>query len=153
MKSNAAWLAGALMLTALLACRFSTNSNSNSNANSNSNTNSNLSAIEQLSMAKDDGKGAPGDKTNTFRPSDRTVHCLAKLRTPKEGTKVKFAWWAVDVGGAEPEMLKEIEFTTPGIEETVHGHLRSPRNWPKGKYRCDVYVNDVLDKTIVFYVS
>ena len=150
MKSHASWLACALVLTAVLACKYSTNSNSNSNSNSNANS---TSAISKITMAKDNGKGDPGDETNTFRPSDRVVHCLATLRTPKEGTRIKFSWWIVDAGGSKNELIKEIDYTTGPDNNVVHGHLSLTRDWPKGKYKCDVYVDDALAKTVEYYVS
>lgn len=141
MKPHLAWLAGALLLFAVLACHFSTNSNSTSGA------------ISDIHMAKDNGRGDPGDETNTFRPSDHTVHCLAKLRNPKEGTRIKFSWWIVDAQGTTNEKIKEIDYTTGPNDNVVHGHLTVPRDWPKGKYKCEVYVDGALDKTIEYWVS
>jgi len=145
MKPHAAWLACALVLTAVLACKYSTNSNSNSNTGS--------GAISKITMAKDNGNGDPGDETNTFRASDHTVHCLATLRTPKEGTQIKFSWWIVDAQGSKNELIKEIDYTTGPNNNVVHGHLSLPRDWPKGKYKCDVYVDGKLEKTVEYYVS
>lgn len=147
MKPHAAWLACALVLTAVLACKYSSNSNSNDNSNTSS------SAISKITMAKDNGNGDPGDETNTFRASDHTVHCLATLRNPKEGTKIKFSWWIVDAQGSKNELIKEIDYTTGPNNNVVHGHLSLPRDWPKGKYKCDVYVDGKLEKTFEYYVS
>lgn len=141
MKTHPAWLAGALLLLAVLACNSSTNSNSSSGA------------FSDIHMAKDDGKGKPGDETNTFSPGDRTVHCLAKLRSPKEGLKIKFVWWIVDAQGTKNEKIKEIEYTTGANDKTVHGHLTVQRDWPKGKFKCEVYVDGALDKTVEYFVS
>lgn len=141
MKPHPAWLAGALLLCVVLACSFSTNSNSSS---------SNFSDIH---MAKDDGNGKPGDETNTFNPGDRTVHCLAKLKNSKEGRKIKFVWWIVDAGGTKNDKIKEIDYTTGANDKTVHGHLTVQKDWPRGKYKCEVHVDGALDKTIEYYVS
>jgi|SRR5688572_533163 len=146
MKPHAAWLAGALLLSVVLACNFSTNSNSNSNSSSSS------GVFADIHMAKDED-GKPGDETNTFRPGDRTVHCLAKLRNPREGLKIKFVWSIVDAGGTKDEKIKEIDYTTGPNDKTVHGHLTVQRDWPKGKFRCELYVDGTLDKSIDYYVS
>jgi hypothetical protein len=148
MKPHAAWLAGALLLSVVLACNFSTNSNSNSNSNSGSSS----GVFADIHMAKDED-GKPGDETNTFNPQDRTVHCLAKLKNPKEGLKIKFVWWIVDAGGTKNEKIKEIDYTTGPNDKTVHGHLTVQRDWPKGKFRCELYVDGTLDKSIDYYVS
>lgn len=149
MKLHAAWLAGALLLSVVLACNFSTNSNSNSNSNPASSS----AVFSDIHMAKDDGNGKPGDETNTFNPADRTVHCIAKLRNPKEGLKIKFVWWIVDAGGTKNEKIKEIDYTTGPRDQTVHGHLTVQRDWPKGKFKCELYVDGTLDKSIDYYVS
>jgi hypothetical protein len=146
MKSNATWLACALVIISVLACKYSSNSNSNSNSNVNAN-----SAISNITMAKDKN-GEPGDETNTFQPGDHMVHCLATLRNPKPGTRIKFSWWMVDAGGSKNQLIKEIDYTT-GNDKVVHGHLSVPRDWPTGKYKCDVYVDGVLDRTVEYYVA
>ena len=57
-------------------------------------------------MAKDNGRGDPGDETNTFHPDDHKIHCPVTLKDPKEGIKVTFIWWIVDAGGTKDEKLK-----------------------------------------------
>jgi uncharacterized protein YfaS (alpha-2-macroglobulin family) len=103
-------------------------------------------------MAKDDG-GSPGEKTESFSPTDKTVHCVATLKQPKAGTQMKFAWWIVDADGSKNQKIKEIDYTTKPLENIVHGHLTLPSNWPTGKYKCQVYVNGDLDKTINYEVE
>src|SRR5438445_13009214 len=100
MKLHSAWLAGALLVFAVLDCHFSTNSNSTSSG-----------AISEIHMAKDNN-GSAGDETNTFAPCDRTVNRLAKLNNQKEGNKIKLAWRTVDARGAQNENVNEIESPT-----------------------------------------
>src|SRR6266702_1479993 len=70
MKNHPAWLAAGLLLFAVLACSTSTSTG----------------PISDLHMAKDNGNEQPGAETKTFRPGDRTVHCVAKLNEAKDGT-------------------------------------------------------------------
>jgi hypothetical protein len=137
MKLHSGWLAVGLLIFAVMAC-------------STSNTSS--GPISEGHMAKDNN-GEPGDTTNTFGPGDRTVHCLVTLSEAKEGTRIKFAWTIVDAGDSKNEKLKDIEYTTGPKENIVHGHLTAPRDWPTGKYKCEVYVNDKSEKTIDYYVK
>lgn len=153
MKHHPAWLAAGLLVFVVLACNLSkktTNSNSNSNSTADQGSES---AIKEIHMAKDDGNGAPGDETESFAPSDRTVHCVATLREAKAGTQMKFSWWIVDAEGTKNQKIKEIDYTTRPLENVVHGHLNLPQNWPSGKYKCQVYVNGDLDKTINYVVE
>jgi hypothetical protein len=130
-------LAVGLLIFAVMAC-------------SSSNTSS--GPISEGYMAKDNN-GEPGDQTNTFAPGDRTVHCQIKLSEAKEGTRIKFAWSIVEAGDTKNEKIKDIEYTTGAKENIVHGHLTAPRDWPTGKYKCEVFVNDKSEKTIDYYVK
>lgn len=160
MKHHPAWLAAGLIVFVLLACNLgkkTTNLNSNTNSNaSNTNTASDEgsgSVVKEIHMAKDDGNGTPGDETDSFAPSDKTVHCVATLKQAKAGTQMKFAWWIVDADGSKNQKIKEIDYTTRPLENVVHGHLTLPQNWPSGKYKCQVFVNGDLDKTINYVVE
>ena len=160
MKHHPAWLAAGLLVFVLLACNLgkktTTNSNSNSNSNSNTSTASNEGSgevIKEIHMAKDDGSGAPGDETESFAPTDRTIHCVATLKQAKAGTAMKFSWWIVDAEGSKNQKIKEIDYTTKPLENIVHGHLTLPQNWPAGKYKCQVYANGDLDKTVHYTVE
>jgi hypothetical protein len=157
MKTHRGWLATGLLIFTVLACNLSKNSNNSNNSNSNSNSNKATPEptrrantdifVEKIYMAKDDD-GKPGDETSTFAASDRTVHCVIELNKAKKGTKVRFVWKAVDVAGSRNEEIKTIDYTTNSFENKVRGHLTLPRDWPIGKYRVEVYINDSLDKTI-----
>jgi hypothetical protein len=162
MKHHPAWLAAGLLVFVVLACNLgkkttNVNTNSNSNSTSNSNTASDDEGsgtiVKEIHMAKDNGSGAPGDETESFAASDRTVHCVATLKQAKAGTKMKFAWWIVDADGSKNQKIKEIDYTTRPLENIVHGHLSLPQDWPIGKYKCQVYVNGALDKTINYNVE
>jgi hypothetical protein len=141
MNRHSAWLAAGLLVFAVLACNMSKNGNSSSNG-----------PISEGHMAKDNN-GEPGDKTNTFSPSDRTVHCVVTLAEAKEGQRLKFTWSVVDAQDTKNEKLKDIEYTTTSGDNVVHGHLTWSKDWPSGKYKCEVEVNDHLEKTIDYWVK
>ena len=158
MKHHPAWLAAGLLVFVVLACNLGKKTANNSNSNSNSNANTvqeaNLGsgvALKEIHMAKDDN-GSPGDKTDTFDPGDRTIHCVATLKEAKSGTQMKFGWWIVDADGSKNQKIKEIDYKTRALENIVHGHLSLPQDWPSGKYRVEVYVNGDLDRTVFYNV-
>ena len=141
MKNHPAWLAAGVLVFVVLACNFSAGTNSNSGP------------ISKISMAKDNGKGDPGDETNTFSPSDHKIHCLVTLKEPKEGIKVTFVWWIVDAGGTKDDKLKELDYTTESDVKVVHGNLSSTRDWPSGKYKVEAQINGKSEKTVSFTVE
>lgn len=167
MKRHPGWLAAGLLVFAVLACNLSKNSNNNNNSNnSNSNSTSNKNSnspvinrpanadvyVERIRMAKDDD-GKPGETTTSFAPTDHTFHVVADLNKAKGGTVMKLVWKAVDVLNGQNGEIKTIDYTTKSFENKVHGHLTLPKDWPKGTYRVEVYVNRNLDKTIDFTVE
>jgi len=165
MRHHPGWLAAGLLLFAVLACNLSKNSNNSNDSNRNANDNkastnapkTNRPAnadvyVDKVYMAKDKG-GEPGDETTTFEPGDRTIHCVAELNKAKRGTQVKLVWKAVDVEGEKNGDIKTIDYTTKSFENKVHGHLTLSYDWPKGKYRVELYINDNLDKTIDYSVE
>jgi hypothetical protein len=155
MKHHPAWLAAGLLLFVVLACNLSKNNNAN-NSNTNSSTSTDLgsgSFIKEIHMAKDDGRGAPGERTDSFAPDDRTVHCVTTLKEAKSGTQMRFSWWIVDADGSQNQKIKDIDYTTRALENVVHGHLTLPQDWPKGKYKVQVYINGDLDRTAAYTVE
>lgn len=159
MKHHPAWLAASLLVFVVLACNLgkkTTNDNSNSNSNSNSSTASDQGSgtyIKEIHMAKDNGRGAPGDETEGFAPGDRTIHCVATLKEAKAGTQMKFVWWIVDAEGTKNQKIKEIDYSTRALENVVHGHLTLPQDWPAGKYKVQIFINSDLDKTVAYAVE
>lgn len=162
MKRHPVWLALALMLFVVLACNLgkrstnlSTNKSAESeNANATSTTSStSTGALEDVHMARDDGKGDPGDQTDTFNGKDRTIHCVTKLKEAKSGTKIKFSWYVVEAEGTGNEKIRDIDYSTRALEDVVHAHLTAPRDWPAGKYKVEVYVNGNLEETVRYTVE
>jgi hypothetical protein len=153
MKRHPAWLAAALFLFVVLACNLGSLKNRNETSkNANESTAKSGIYVAELHMAKDNN-GEPGDETETFSPGDRTIHCVAKLNSSKSGTKINFAWWVVEAEGSKNDKIKDIDYTTNALENVVHAHLTLPRDWPQGKYKCEVSVNGNLDKSVEYTVE
>jgi hypothetical protein len=159
MRKHPAWLAAGLLFFALLACNIGKNNNANNSNYGNKNAQvaetdtGSGAAIKEIYMAKDDGNGKPGDHTSTFEPGDHTIHCVVTLNESKAGTDMKFSWWIVDADGTQNKKIKDIDYSTKTLENVIHGHLSLPQDWPKGKYKVQVYVNGDLDKTVNYTVE
>jgi hypothetical protein len=115
-------------------------------------TNSNVE-IKNVYMARDNGSGEPGDQTETFSPSDRTLHCIVELDHAQEGTTVKFNWIGLIAGDMFNQSIKELEYTTKPLEKKVHAQLTLPKDWPEGFYKVDVYLNGRLARTTNYQVE
>ena len=162
MKRHSGWLAAGLLIFAVLACNLSKNHNNSNNSNSNSNRNSNTPTtnrpanaevfVDSIHMAKDDG-GKPGASTSVFAASDRKIHCIINLNKAKGGTKIRTVWVAADVAGGDNKELKTLDYTTNSFENKISGYLTWSRDWPKGHYRLEVYINGNLDKTLDYTIE
>ena len=160
MRRHPAWLAVGVMLFAVIACNLgqkSTNLSTNNAAdadNSNSTSAStSTGALTEVHMARDNGKGDPGEETDVFTAKDRTIHCVTTLKDAKSGTQMKFSWYVVEAEGGSNEKIRDIDYTTRALENVVHGHLIAPRDWPPGKYKVEVYVNGNLEETVPYTVQ
>lgn len=161
MRLHPAWLAAGLLLAVVLACNLGKNTN-NRNTNENSNRASSGPTperpanaevyVDQINMAKDNN-GDPGEEATSFEPGDRTIHCVIKLNKAKGGTKVRFDWKAINVSELGNGDIRTIDYTTRPFENSIHAHLTLPRDWPKGSYQVNVYINGVLDKQIRYTVE
>lgn len=147
------------LLIGLQACGAQRDSNqSNTQPSSPAQTNSAAPSaasglVKAIHTAKDDGKGAPGEQTNSFGPSDRTIHCVVELAESRPGTKIKYSWWAVEAEGAQNDKIEDFEYTTRPQDKIVHGHLTMPEDWPPGKYRVEVFVNGNREQSLEFSVT
>ena len=87
------------------------------------------------------------------RLTENNERLVATLKEAKAGTQMKFSWWIVDADGTQDKKIKDIDYTTKTLENVIHGHLTLPQDWPKGKYKVQVYVNGDLDKTVNYTVQ
>ncbi len=159
MNPGSTKLIRAILFFALAACLAGACKSGKSNLNAgNGNASTANSAvpsgknIDDIYMARDHN-GEPGESSEVFGPADRRIYCVAKLKDPVPATRVKFSWWVVSAKGAENEKIYDMDYTTKEKEEIVHSHLFLQNDWPPGKYKVEVFVNDNLDKIINFAVE
>ncbi len=113
------------------------------------------SYIQEIVMARDVSGDMmdPVDPTTVFAPSD-TIHAVVKIADAPSGTRFKAIWLVDDVGGAvEPNTnIAEYELEAEGSRNL--DFTLSPNNqWPVGRYRAEIYVNDDLAQTVYYDVS
>jgi len=111
--------------------------------------------IQGVSLAKTDkaNQDKPGEPATHFAPGDRKIFCVVDLNIAKVDTKVKFVWKAVDVQGADNGDFITVDYLTKPLEDRVDGHVSLPRDWPKGKYRVEIYINGELGKAVDYTIE
>ena len=108
--------------------------------------------INSVTLARDDGSGNAGETVTQFSPTDHTFYAVVTLNRIETGLKVKLTWVAVDAGGQTNKTIDSAEFTSLAAN-TVNGKISLPNDWPTGKYRLDIYLNDTLQQSVDFTVA
>ncbi|MCA9873146.1 MAG: trypsin-like peptidase domain-containing protein, partial [Anaerolineales bacterium] len=89
--------------------------------------------------------------TTTFGPDD-TFYLIVDLANAPDDTRVKAAWTAVSVSGADPNTpLDDVELT--GGSNTLTFNLDNNGPWPAGDYQVELFLNDESVQTLPFRVS
>ncbi|MBI5303665.1 MAG: zf-HC2 domain-containing protein [Chloroflexi bacterium] len=105
-----------------------------------------------LASAVREPDGEPINPKDEFRPTDKIYTVLGIVNAPSN-TRFKAIWCVTDVGQAMPANAKLgqadlVSSSTRNIEFT----LALSRGFPVGRYRVQIYVNDVLDTVKNFSV-
>lgn len=116
--------------------------------------NSNELRLADAEMRKDDGNGKMSKEVvNSFGQSEK-IYCFISWDNPKANTKIKFAFVAVEAGGAQNQTFKEFDLTTENEEQNeAFGSLNPTKPLPKGSYKVDIYINDKLERSVPFTIE
>ena len=100
--------------------------------------------IEEIYLAKDDGRGGAGDASDEFITTDVPIYCVVKLASTLVAD-VQMKLIAVNVAGVKPETkVVSASFMTNGTHDRVNFMGRPAGLWIPGKYRVDIFVNKSL---------
>ena len=61
-------------------------------------------------------------------------------------------WTAVDTSAGQNVEVAQKEFTGMAVN-SIKAQVELPSDWPTGKYRLDIYLNDALGKSVDFTVQ
>ncbi len=104
-------------------------------------------------LAKDDGKGKAGDRTENFYTTDIPIYCVVMMAENEPAT-VKMDFIVVNVAGVKPETrVVSTSFKTDGTHDRVNFTGMPHKKWMIGKYRADIYVNGELVGKRVFNIT
>ena len=93
-----------------------------------------------------------GTQATTVFAQDQTFYLIVELANAPEDTKLKAVWTAVEVEGEQPNLLLDQAEVTAGNQNIFTFNMSNNQLWPTGKYKVDLYLNDVLDRTLEFEV-
>lgn len=111
-----------------------------------------LNGIDSAFLARDNGKGAAGEETRSFRPGDVPIHCVVELKTAAPIT-VKLTFIAVYVAGVrEGTKVVTASFSTVEGQNQIFFTGRPRDQWSPGKYRVDLSIADEVVRELEFEV-
>ncbi len=111
------------------------------------------SGIEDIYLAKDDGKGKNGDIAGRFATTDIPIHCVVMLATDKAVT-VKMTFVAVNVKGVKPESkVVTTVYKTDGTQNIVNFTGKPDGVWTAGSYRVDIFLDGVAAGNLPFEIE
>jgi len=110
-------------------------------------------AVQDVYLAKDNGKGKAGEEVKAFSTSDVPIWCVVLLETPAVAT-VKMNFTAVKVPGLRPD-TKVIStlYTTKEGQTQVNFKGRPEGTWPPGRYRIDIFLDGRAVKDMEFDIK
>lgn len=109
--------------------------------------------VEEIVLARDDGSGQAGDKTDKFLTTDVPIHCFIQLSSLKP-TTVKLILVAVKAVGLKPETKSvSVSYTTNGAQNQVNFNASPDKVWAAGSYRADVFINGKLTRSQTFEIA
>lgn len=109
--------------------------------------------VEELYLAKDDGKGKAGEQVSEFSTGDIPIYCVVMLDTPAKVT-VKMNFVAVNVSGVKPETkVVTASYTMKDGQNRVNFTGTPEGKWTPGKYRVDIFIDGKIARDLVFEIK
>ena len=109
--------------------------------------------VEEISLARDNGSGKPGEATDKFIITDRPIHCLIQLNLDKPAT-VKMNLVAVKANGLKPETKSiTVSYTTKENQNLVNFTASPDVVWAAGTYRVDFLIDGKLARSQTFEIE
>lgn len=112
-----------------------------------------VASIEEVYLAKDDGKGKAGEQVTEFVTTDVPIYCVVLLDTQKAVT-VKINFVAVGVAGVKAETkVVTASYTTKDGQNRVNFTGRPEGEWTPGKYRVDIFLDGKAARAVEFEIK
>ena len=109
--------------------------------------------VEDIYLAKDDGKGQAGESATVFRTNDIPIYCIVQLDSTTSVT-VKMNLVAESVAGVKADTkVVSTSYTTKGGQNRVNFSGRPDGKWTAGKYRAEIFIDGKLSKNLPFEIK
>ena len=104
-------------------------------------------------IAPDDGKGVPGKPVTSFKPTDHTMHIQVATKGI-DTTEPEVVWRLFHVvGGKDTELANTTQPPMTLQDSVFKCQFTSPKDWEKGDYRADIFMNGKKVHSVPFKVQ
>lgn len=108
--------------------------------------------IKQAVTARNYVGGLPVGVTSVFKPTQRKIYGVIIFDRIFTGD-VRSVWTAVAAQGVAPN-YKILEKSTGKMRlDRANFSVELPRNWPKGRYKLDIYLDGKKIRTLYYRVQ
>jgi hypothetical protein len=109
--------------------------------------------VDDVYLARDDGKGQAGEAAIVFRTTDIPIHCVVQLDSTTPAT-VKMNLVAENVAGVKADTkVVSTSYITKDGENRVNFSGKPLGKWAPGKYRAEIFVDGKLSKNLSFEIK
>ncbi len=109
--------------------------------------------VEEISLARDDGKGGVGEISDNFLTTNVPIHCFVRLSSVK-AVEVKMNFVAVKAENLRPESkVVTVSFKTGDKQDSVNFTASPETVWAAGNYRIDILLDGKLAKSLEFEIK
>lgn len=112
-----------------------------------------IPTLEDVYLARDDGKGKAGEEAGDFLTTDIPIYCVVVLDSTAAVT-VKMNFVAVKVGGVKTDTkVVSAVYTTKAGQNRVNFTGKPYDVWTPGKYRVDIFLNNKIVRGLEFEIK
>lgn len=110
-------------------------------------------AVEEITLARDDGKGGAGEISDSFLTTNIPIHCFVQLNSPGAAT-IKMNFVAVKASNLKPESkIVTVNVKTSDKQDSVNFTASPEKLWAAGDYRIDIFLDGKLSRSKNFTIQ
>ena len=132
------------LLVVIAACRGGANNNNNTTTGTAGSV-----RVTDLTLGRSvGGDKAVTDRTESFKPND-TIYASVTTEGSAPSATLR-AKWSFEDGQTVDETTQTI---APNSQARTEFHISKPNGWPAGKYKVEVFLNDMSADSKTFVVG
>ncbi len=109
--------------------------------------------IEEVFLARDNGKGEPGEAVKSFTTKDIPIHCVVQLDSMNP-VLVAMNFIAANVPGVKRETkVFSTSYKTNGQQSRVSFSGKPDKIWVPGLYRIDILIDGLAAQSVEFEIK